>query len=209
VWFIKNPSAIFKEFEASGKKVLITSHGYAPEYDQSKDSGIYCVQFISFNRNGSEIVREWWKQRCIEWCFNRFETGKFGDQKYLDDWLERFPNEVHCLSDPGWTLAPWNATRFPYQDAIIYHFQDIRPIKPKELMRDIFYSVPHIIFKKIYKPYLDALQSAHEMMIRVGYQSGYNYKRIGLYLSLAWFKQGCRMKAGRFLKWIRRHNIIS
>ena len=61
LWFRKNPAAIFREFESSGKQVLITDHAYAPQYDQSATSGQYCVQFMSFNRDGCEFVRKWWE----------------------------------------------------------------------------------------------------------------------------------------------------
>ena len=55
----------------------------------------------------------------MEWCFNRFEEGKFGDQKYLDKWPELFDDKVHILSNKELLLAPWNATRFPYTNSII------------------------------------------------------------------------------------------
>jgi hypothetical protein len=71
---------IFQEFNASEKSILITRHAYSPEYDQSSSSGIYCVQFIIFKRNESKIIREQWQKQCIEWCFNRVEDNKFGDQ---------------------------------------------------------------------------------------------------------------------------------
>jgi hypothetical protein len=43
MWFRKNPAPIFREFDASGKDVLITDHAYAPELDESKNSGQYCA----------------------------------------------------------------------------------------------------------------------------------------------------------------------
>lgn len=52
LWFRKSPAIVFNEFEASGKYVLITDHGYAPEYDFSASSGQYCVQFMTFTRVG-------------------------------------------------------------------------------------------------------------------------------------------------------------
>ncbi len=73
LWFRKHPGPIFDEFELSGKQVLITDHAYAPEYDQSATSGQYCVQFMTFTRHGGESVRKWWEERCVEWCFARFE----------------------------------------------------------------------------------------------------------------------------------------
>ena len=52
----------------------------------------------------------WWHDRCVEWCYQRFEDGKFGDQKYLDDWPDRFAG-VHVVDHPGVGLAPWNVSR--------------------------------------------------------------------------------------------------
>ena len=129
LWFQKSPSPIFQEFENSGKDVLITDHAYSPEYDITEKSGQYCVQFTIFTREGGETVRKWWEDRCIEWCFARYENGKYGDQKYLDDWPERFPEKVHVLSNQGWTLAPWNANRFPYSNGIFWHFHGLRLTK--------------------------------------------------------------------------------
>ena len=113
LWFRKSPAIVFNEFEASGKYVLITDHGYAPEYDFSASSGQYCVQFMTFTRVGGEAVRKWWEEKCIEWCYAREDDGRFGDQKYLDDWPERFLHSVHVLVQQDLMQAPWNATRFP------------------------------------------------------------------------------------------------
>jgi hypothetical protein len=113
-WFRKSPTPILNEFIKSKAGVLITDHGYAPEYDQSAMSGQYCVQFVTFDREKGEVVRKWWEERCIEWCFARFENGKFGDQKYLDDWPTRFEGIVHVLERQELAQAPWNATRYAY-----------------------------------------------------------------------------------------------
>jgi hypothetical protein len=126
MWFRKNPAPIFHEFDTSGKQVLITDHAYAPEYDQSATSGQYCVQFMTFKREGGDVVRKWWEDRCIEWCYARIEDGKFGDQKYLDDWPEQFPELVHVMEDKELMLAPWNATRFPYGRSVCWHFHSLR-----------------------------------------------------------------------------------
>lgn len=126
LWFRKNPTPIFREFEAFGKDVLITDHAYAPEYDQSATSGQYCVQFMIFTREGGEVVRKWWEERCVEWCFARYENGKLGDQKYLDDWPIRFKDSVHILVNKELVLAPWSAARFPYGNSVVWHFHSLR-----------------------------------------------------------------------------------
>jgi hypothetical protein len=173
LWFRKSPAPIFHEFDKTGKDVLITDHAYSPEYDLSEKSGQYCVQFTIFTREGGETVRKWWEERCIEWCFARYENGKFGDQKYLDDWPERFPEQVHVLSNQGWTLAPWNANRFPYSNGIFWHFHELRLTEKRSKPMVQFttsYSIPSITRKQIYEPYLEDLRVVIEVMKSHGIQ---------------------------------------
>lgn len=166
--FYKHPSDIFIEYEASGKSVLITEHAYAPEYDQSATSGRYCVQFMTFSRRG-EAVRKWWEDRCLEWCYARFEDGKFGDQKYLDEWPERFGSEVHVLRNLGAALAPWNAIRFPYSDAVFYHFHGLRILSRRRVAIG-GYRLPRPLVKNIYAPYLKSLKDGVEIAEKAGWR---------------------------------------
>ena len=159
MWFRKNPAPIFREFDASEKHVLITDHNYAPEYNMSANSGQYCVQFMTFNRDGGEVVRKWWEERCIEWCFARFEDGKFGDQKYLDDWPDRFRNEVHVLKNKELLLAPWNATRFPYGNSVAWHFHGLKIVSQKKVLLSS-YPLPNVLIRYVYQPYLMDMRSS-------------------------------------------------
>lgn len=159
LWFRKHPKPIFDELDASGKQVLITDHAYAPEHDQSATSGQFCVQFMTFTRDSGETVRNWWAERCIEWCFARVADGKFGDQKYLDDWPDRFGPLVHVLQDKERALAPWNAMRFPYDNAVFYHFHGLRILSRKQLQVGQ-YSLPLALKQYVYKPYCDDLKAA-------------------------------------------------
>lgn len=162
VWLRRSTAPFFSELDRASKDVLITDHGYAPEYDQSATSGQYCVQFITFTRDGGEIVRKWWEERCVEWCFDRFEEGKFGDQKYLDDWPERFSDHVHVVQDLELALAPWNAERFPYGRCAIWHFHGLRLIKKGQQYRAHIghYRLPKPVLDNVYKPYLIDLRRA-------------------------------------------------
>jgi len=195
LWFRKRPASIFEELDASGKPVLITDHAYAPEYDQSEKYGQYCVQFMTFSRDADEIVREWWERRCIEWCFAKTEDGKFGDQKYLDDWPERFPNHVHVLQHQQWTLAPWNATRFPYSGAIIHHFHGFRIVDDNTFLLGN-YAVPPNVFKYVYIPYLADLKAGCALLKTIGHNITEQQKMISFWR----FVQGARFLGG-FLRY--------
>lgn len=168
LWFRKDPAAIFDEFESSGKSVLITDHAYAPEYDQAATSGQFCVQFMIFKREESEVVRQWWEDRCIEWCYARFEDEKFGDQKYLDDWPTRFASFVHVLRDKELLLAPWNVTRFPIGRAVAFHFHGVL-LGRKRIFIPPRYHIPHVLIELVFGPYFRGLKSAIETLRQIGY----------------------------------------
>jgi Methyltransferase domain len=110
LFFFNDPQPIFDEL--AGGAVLIVPHRYAPQWaEQERAHGIYNVEWVTFRRGDRGLaVLDWWRERCIEWCYARVEDGKFGDQKYLDDWPERFQG-VHVLRHPGGGLAPWNVPR--------------------------------------------------------------------------------------------------
>ena len=167
LWFRKHPKPLFNELNLSGKHVLITDHAYAPENDQSVTCGVYCVQFMTFIRGRSERVRKWWEDRCIEWCFARFEDGKFGDQKYLDDWPQRFSNVVHVLRDKELALGPWNASRFPWSSAVFYHFHGLRLLS-KNRVEIGHYFLPNELRLNIYKNYFSDFRKAIAQLEEIG-----------------------------------------
>ena len=110
LYFFGRPELLLDELRDNS--VMITEHRYTPCYDKSKKSGKYCVQFMTFKNNGAaKKALNWWRDACNDWCYARHENGKFGDQKYLDDWLERF-EQVHVLEHPGGGLAPWNIQQY-------------------------------------------------------------------------------------------------
>ena len=157
IWFLQCPQCIFDEFDRSGKDVYITEHAYSPEYDQTALSGKYCVQFIIFSRDGGEIVRKYWEDCCIECCNAKPKDGKFGDQKYLDEWPVKFRDKVHVARQKEWFLGPWNATRFPYSDAVIWHFHGF--VVGKNYLRFYQgYKIPKQTYINVYKKYMKSIE---------------------------------------------------
>jgi len=169
LWFCFDVQFVFSEFEKSGKSVLITDHLYAAEHDHSHTNGRFCVQFMTFKRNSGETVRKWWQDRCVEWCFARFEDGKFGDQKYLDDWPERFSTQVHTLSDQHPVIGPWNAIRFPYSSAFAFHFHGVRIVDRKRVVIADNYDIPEVTFRNVYRRYFVDLNEAIQTLTVAGF----------------------------------------
>ncbi len=110
LYFFSNPKVLLDEVVDGS--TLITEHRYTKKYDQSKSSGKYCVQFMTFfNNENSKRALNWWIDSCIDWCYACAEDGKYGDQKYLDDWIIRF-NDIHELRNLGGGVAPWNIQQY-------------------------------------------------------------------------------------------------
>jgi hypothetical protein len=169
LWFRRNPAPIFRELEESGKQILITEHDYAAEHDQSATSGRFCVQFVTFRRDGSEAVRKWWEERCIEWCYARQENGKFGDQKYLDDWPERFGEHVHVLRNNRLIRAPWNGPSVSDEDPVFYHFHALRLLDDNKANLG-GYPLSRRLIREFYEPYMKELGKAVRTLRKAGYE---------------------------------------
>lgn len=143
--FWSSPEPLFDEL--GGDAVLIVPHRYAPQWAaQETTHGIYNVEWLTFRRDKRGLaVLDWWRERCIEWCYASPEDGKFGDQKYLDGWPDRFDG-VHVLRHPGGGLAPWNVPRHRLEPdgesvtvdgspLIFFHFHSLALHRPDARVR--------------------------------------------------------------------------
>jgi len=109
--FYSDPQPIFDELGAAS--VLIHEHRFSPSVRYLEpQSGRFNVGLMLFRNDpiGRQILG-WWRDRCIEWCYLRFENGKIGDQGYLTDWPTRFPGVV-VLQHVGAGVAPWNHDQY-------------------------------------------------------------------------------------------------
>jgi hypothetical protein len=150
LFFFDEPRALIDEFVHSGRHVLMTEHVYGSLYGRlfrEKRNGRYCVQFMTVRRTeeASKVMR-WWQERCLEWCYARVENGKFGDQKYLDQWPQLFPHDVHVLQQKQKALAPWNLAHFAGRGngnlaPVFYHFHGLRLISAETILMSWGYKI--------------------------------------------------------------------
>ncbi|MCX6239064.1 MAG: glycosyl transferase [Bacteroidia bacterium] len=204
LYFFSDPKVLIDEM--GDNDVLITAHRYTPGYDLTSTSGKYCVQFMTFrnNENGMKILK-WWRNACLVWCFARYEDGKFGDQKYLDDWTTRFTG-IHELEHLGGGVAPWNMQQYSFQKQdskckgielatsnsfylVFFHFHVMHSYK-KGIVREFYlcgYPLSHATKKYIYLPYLFKLKKQFRILKRVDKQlDGLATQE----LKITWWKYG-------------------
>lgn len=180
--FFSDPAILIQEMEKCS--VLITAHRFTPRYEQSSTSGIYCVQFICF-KNTEEGMRvlEWWRNACLDWCYSRMEDGKFGDQKYLDDWTTRFTG-IHELKALGGGVAPWNIQQYDFEyldqqlygkelisaslfPIVFYHYHAYRYAQANAFIPTEGYDLSYNDLYFIYQPYVKALKSADKELAKL------------------------------------------
>lgn len=174
LYFFNSPEILLVEFRKSNCDILLTKHRYTPEYNQEDLSGIYCVQFMTFKNNKNAWnALSWWQDRCLEWCFNRREKGKLGDQKYLDDWTKRFSG-VHVLENLGGGVAPWNIQQYrctegPFIDGfpvVFYHYHLFQWLKLNKVQYG-WYKLSEEVIHYIYMPYWNYLKKSLDRIKKV------------------------------------------
>jgi hypothetical protein len=188
LWFFANPEPLFSEL--GEKSILIIEHRFPEKQSQLEEYGKYNVGILSFRNdiNGRACL-EWWRERCLEWCYDRLEDGKYADQKYLDDWPARF-KQVAVLQHKGINLAPWNWMNYTItpkengflvdtEPLICYHFHRLKQLNrwfydPQE---DLYKPMPLKIRWKLYLPYIRQLR---RQMAKVQSVSGLKVSSLSL-----------------------------
>ena len=199
LFFFNSPEPLFQEM--GGCSVAIISHRFPSKLKHFEQHGVFNVGWVSFRNDSSGLkCLEWWRQKCIEWCYDRVENGKFADQKYLDDWPQRFEG-TRILGHLGANVAPWNLddSEFSYQNGkisingnelIFFHFHGLKRVfyrvydpnfRPYGLRLSEMPQVRRLIFE----PYIKALKisatliKAFNRSVKIGIGAGarYNFSR--------------------------------
>lgn len=181
MFFYKNPNYLFEEMQKNDCDVQIIEHRFDNRVisrQMMKRAGKYCVQFNSFlNTSNSRMILRWWQDRVIESCSVEAKKTSFGDQKYLDEWTEKF-NNVHVVEDLGAGVAPWNITNYElissdelsyklkYKtnnkicDLVFYHFHNLQFVTNDTVDIEVYNRALHTserLVEAIYLPYINKL----------------------------------------------------
>jgi hypothetical protein len=100
----------------------------------------------------------------------------------LDDWPERFGDQVHVLNDKGLALAPWNAKRFPYGNGVFWHFHGLRLLPNRKIDIGSNYKIPSKTLKYVYLPYFNDLKAVSALLAKHSIEIKPQQKSIGVFL---------------------------
>jgi hypothetical protein len=162
--FYENPKLALPK-----KSVLITEHRYTPQYDQTEIAGRFCVQFVTFKNEPSAMkLLEEWGKLCLDWCYNRVEAGKFGDQKYLDAWPMK-GDFVEISENRFVGVAPWNIQQYTAENfrPVFYHFHGLQQYADHSFFLG-GYPVQKWAVDFLYGPYLKKLTNTEKELEALG-----------------------------------------
>lgn len=194
--FFASPQVLIDEVGTDS--VMITEHRYTKKYDLTSTSGKYCVQFMFFrNDKRARIALNWWRNACLEWCYNRLEDGKFGDQKYLDDWCTRFEG-VHELNHLGGGVAPWNMQQYTFTKnhgklygvenatgkkfcVVFFHFHALNFLSPVFFAFSPYYEKNgHAVYRYFFVHYISSIWRIRKRYLYILQSERYGIKIEGL-----------------------------
>jgi hypothetical protein len=171
--------------ELGNGSILIIGHRFPPDLKDREIYGIYNVGMLSFrNDDNGHACLHWWRNRCLEWCYKRIENGRFADQKYLDDWPNRFTGVI-VLQHKGVGLAPWNIANYSYswkknklfvdgQVIVMYHFHGLKQINRWMYDSNVVENKTRllkILKQGVYVPYLKELYQIKQNLNKFGLEN--------------------------------------
>lgn len=111
IYFFASPEDAIQEVIETQCSVGLIEHRFEKNWEYGENIfkvGKYCIQFNTFlnTKEGLQVLRDW-KEKCLDWCYARFENGKYGDQKYPDKWKQKYCC-IHEIQNLGMGVAPWN-----------------------------------------------------------------------------------------------------
>lgn len=177
LFFFASPDPVFEEMKDAAFGII--PHRFSRGLEDQRRFGIYNVGWVSARKRGEGIAAlRWWRERCIEWCYDRVEGDRFADQRYLDRMPETFGG-VHVISHLGANLAPWNIAdcrlewnggrveierRYPL---LFFHFYGVKRSGDYYFNSHRIYRAPFsgLIKERLYKPYTAALAEAERLSV--------------------------------------------
>jgi len=185
LFFFSDPEVLFDEIGPAA--VAITPHRFSAAAARSHAKfGAYNVGWLTFRNDADgRACLEWWRARCLEWCFDRVEADRYADQKYLDRFASLFAG-VHAIAHPGANLAPWNVASYRVAvDAghvqvdgralVFFHFQGLRRIAGHVYDSNLTgygARLNDAVRDHVFRPYLATLEQAESRVVSDAGMSG-------------------------------------
>ncbi len=185
LYIYSEPSVIIDEMERRNASVQIVSHRFMDFINEHACKGVgkYCVEFNTFknDKNGRRLL-DIWKKQVLDECTVDASRGLYGDQKYLDNWIQDYPFVIDT-ENVGAGVGPWNLCQYRWKKKdtsnqfvvsrwgkkaplLFVHFEDIKYIDDNTANISLVHSwkTDKLFIDAIYKPYLKKVGEIKNML---------------------------------------------
>jgi putative methyltransferase (TIGR04325 family) len=176
LFFYADPELMFAHI--GDRSIAIIPHRFSVDHLDDRIYGTFNVGWITYRATdeGLRCLAEY-QRDCIDWCYDRVEGDRYGDQRYLDRWPERY-RDLAIVLLKGANAAFYNADNYQFgerdgrfwcddETLIFYHYHGVY------LQNDGSYFVqyPRIhgaaespLIRRLYRPYLARLIAATQAL---------------------------------------------
>lgn len=165
LYFFRDVKSIYQEW--GDKSIFLTKLWLGPKW--AKKVGTYSAGLIGFKRDrqGLKCLASW-RRKCLKWCSERPDKGRWADQKYLDRW-PGITDSIAVSENKGINTGPWNIRKgqvvqekkgilyFEGHPVVCYHFSGFELISEGEAELCNRKRLPAHA-EKIYAAYLKGIQ---------------------------------------------------
>jgi len=171
LYFFSSPKVIFDEIKESS--VAIVEHRFHWITKRQIKYGRFNVGWVTFrnDKEGNSCLDLWLKD-CLNWCYQKVEKDRFGDQKYLDKWPKLFKN-LKIIDNIGANAAIWNVKNYKWSlkddkillnniPLVFYHFANIHQIDSQRYntnLSRVLMPLNGVLKNNVYKVYLNNLNN--------------------------------------------------
>lgn len=176
MYFFGDPELVFAEMGAA--PIAAVEHRFPAHLQDRLVYGRYNVGWVSFRRDERGMAcLLWWRDRCVEWCYDRLEGDRFADQKYLDRWPDLFP-EMCTLQHRGVNVAPWNLAdahvdlqhgevHVDGDPLVFFHFHGLTQLRPWLVdpnLQPYGAAAARLLRRRVFRPYVRHVSRLSQML---------------------------------------------
>lgn len=167
-WILKPLDPLIDEMRRSCAYAMVSRHDFSPQYDQVSASGEFAANVLAFTPQATAAILPRWQDQVLDWCGSVARPDAFGDQKYLEEWPQRYGGAVHVWSQDALLASPWNVDRRVPDQLVAYNFHGLRLVDSNHVLLTNAYHLSPQVVSTLYVPYLHELATSMRYMRHTG-----------------------------------------
>jgi hypothetical protein len=118
-----------------------------------------------------------WREQCLDWCYDKLDNSRLGDQMYLDEWPALYGDRVIQLRGRGVNIGTWNLGNYKVSmrdgrifldgsPLILFHFHRLKTYLDRN--KELHAYPAFVADRNIFRPYIRSLSQAVKEISALG-----------------------------------------